>query len=92
MRKGIRWTQRFDNYKRVLAQLQEAERLYRERPLSHIEQQGLIQALMIQARNLTSHAYDQKMAEQVITEIVEKFFPQFMRVESTMSAIESEDA
>jgi len=139
MTKDIRWTQRFDNYKRALAQLQEAVRLYRERQLSLIEQQGLIQIFeythelswktlsdyfayqgipdirgsrdafreairyslledgevwmqMIQARNLTSHAYDQKMAEQVITEIVEKFFPQFLRFDSTMSAIESEDA
>ena len=44
MTKDIRWTQRFDNYKRALAQLQEAVRLYRERQLSLIEQQGLIQA------------------------------------------------
>gem|GEM_PF-4028104 len=28
MTKDIRWTQRFDNYKRALAQLREAVRLY----------------------------------------------------------------
>ena len=44
MNADIRWTQRFKNYKRALAQLKEAVRLFRERPLSLIEQQGLIQA------------------------------------------------
>lgn len=138
MNADIRWTQRFENYKRASAQLKEAVRLFRERPLSRIEQQGLIQAFeythelawktlqdyfayqgntdikgsrdafreglrynlledgeawmeMIQARNLTSHAYDQKMAEQVIKEIVEKYYRQFMLFEDTMSNIESED-
>ena len=139
MKKDIRWKQRFENYQRASGQLKEAVALYRERPLSLIEQQGLIQAFeythelawktlqdyfayqgnpdikgsrdafregirynllgdgevwmeMIQARNLTSHAYDQKMAEQVVKEIVEKYYRQFMLFEDTMNNIESEDA
>lgn len=40
----IRWIQRFDNYKRALAQLRKAAVLAGERKLTELEQQGLIQA------------------------------------------------
>jgi len=136
MHMDIRWKQRFENYKKASAQLNEGVRLYQERPLSFLEQQGLIQAFeythelswktlqdffayqgntdikgsrdafreglrysliedgevwmeMIQARNLTSHAYDQKMAEQVIREIVEKYYRQFLLFQAAMSDVES---
>ncbi|MEX8519477.1 MAG: nucleotidyltransferase substrate binding protein [Leptothrix sp. (in: b-proteobacteria)] len=44
MSDDIRWQQRFDNYVRALAQLQAAVSLSQTRPLSELEQQGLIQA------------------------------------------------
>jgi nucleotidyltransferase substrate binding protein (TIGR01987 family) len=40
----IRWKQRFHNFKKALAQLNEAEALSRQRALSRLENQGLIQA------------------------------------------------
>ena len=40
----IRWQQRFNHYKKALQQLTKAVELSRERPLSELEQQGLIQA------------------------------------------------
>lgn len=40
----IRWQQRFANYQRALQQLADAVALSRERALSRLEQQGLIQA------------------------------------------------
>ena len=40
----IRWKQRLHNYKRALAQFNEAIVLFNERPLSNLEHQGLIQA------------------------------------------------
>lgn len=40
----IRWQQRFQNYKKALAQLQEAVDLHHERALSNIERQGFIKA------------------------------------------------
>ena len=40
----IRWKQRFDNFKKALAQLNEAEELSQRRPLSPLENQGLVQA------------------------------------------------
>jgi nucleotidyltransferase substrate binding protein (TIGR01987 family) len=39
-----RWVQRFDNYKKALAVLEKAVSLAAERPLSEMEQQGLIKA------------------------------------------------
>lgn len=40
----IRWQQRFENFKKALAQLNEAEELSQQRSLSRLENQGLIQA------------------------------------------------
>ncbi|MET4162462.1 nucleotidyltransferase substrate binding protein (TIGR01987 family) [Marinobacterium sp. MBR-111] len=40
----VRWSQRFDHFKKAYAQLQEALSLMQERPLSNIEKQGAIQA------------------------------------------------
>ncbi|MBX3629205.1 MAG: nucleotidyltransferase substrate binding protein [Nitrosomonas sp.] len=40
----IRWRQRFTNYKKALAQLKDAVTLSRQRPLSRLEKQGVIQA------------------------------------------------
>src|SRR6266702_2932210 len=43
MTEDIRWKQRFDNYKRALHQLTLAVQLLEQRPLSDLEQQGIIQ-------------------------------------------------
>lgn len=40
----IRWVQRFHNYQKAFTQLQQAVELSQQRPLSNLEQQGLIQA------------------------------------------------
>jgi nucleotidyltransferase substrate binding protein (TIGR01987 family) len=40
----IRWIQRFENYKRAFARLNEAAGLAKQRGLSDLERQGLIQA------------------------------------------------
>ena len=40
----IRWIQRFDNFKRAFARLAEAAALAKQRKLSELEEQGLIQA------------------------------------------------
>jgi len=42
--KDIRWIQRFHNYRKALGRLSEAIGLSKERRLSDLEQQGLIQA------------------------------------------------
>ena len=40
----VRWQQRFANYKKALAQLADAVELSRQRALSRLEKQGVIQA------------------------------------------------
>ena len=40
----VRWQQRLENYQNALQRLVDAVALQRERPLSELEQQGLIQA------------------------------------------------
>ena len=41
--KDVRWIQRFDNYQRALHALEEAVEISRQRPLTRLEQRGLIQ-------------------------------------------------
>lgn len=41
--KDIRWIQRFENYQAALEALKEAVTISKQRPLSRLEQQGLIQ-------------------------------------------------
>ena len=41
---NIRWIQRYNNYKKALKQLEEAVELTKERKLSNLEKQGLVQA------------------------------------------------
>ena len=43
----IRWQQRFDNFNRALEQLTQAVELSRQRPLSDLEKQGVIQGFEI---------------------------------------------
>jgi len=42
--KEIRWKQRFNHFTKALSQLQDAVELAQKRPLSKLEEQGLIQA------------------------------------------------
>ena len=44
MSQDIRWIQRFSNYQRALQQLSDAVALGKQRPLTALEQQGLIKA------------------------------------------------
>ena len=44
MSQDIRWKQRYGHFNQAFAQLQAAVELSRERPLSNLENQGLIQA------------------------------------------------
>lgn len=127
----IRWQQRYANYKNALAQLGEAVELGRQRPLSRLEKQGVIQAFefthelawnvlkdflqdrgnhdikgskdatraafrveliadgeqwmaMIQSRNLSTHTYDERTAEQLVGAIVENYFPLFLALQAEM--------
>jgi nucleotidyltransferase substrate binding protein (TIGR01987 family) len=128
----IRWQQRFANYKKALVQLKNAVELSKQRPLSLLEKQGVIQAFefthelawnvlkdyledqgnqnikgskdttreafkveliadgeqwmaMIQSRNLSSHTYDEQTAEQLVTAIIQDYFPLFEILQTEMA-------
>lgn len=122
-KEDIRWKQRFDNFIKAYKELEEVERLVKQRPLTKLEKQGLIQCFeynhelawnvlkdyleeqgfiniigsknatreafkqnlindgevwmnMIKDRNLTSHAYDKKLADEIIDKILNQFYPE----------------
>lgn len=61
MKNDIRWIQRFDNFTRVLEQLNSAVDLYKTRTLSELEEQGLIQ----------SFEYNHELAWNVLKDFLE---------------------
>jgi nucleotidyltransferase substrate binding protein (TIGR01987 family) len=132
MEEDIRWIQRFSNYRKALARLSYAVQLSRERDLSDLEQQGLIQAFeftyelawktlkdiiiekndfekspgpnviiplaleeglihgedewdeMMKARVLTTHAYEEEMADAMAALIISKFHGMFIQLETRL--------
>lgn len=134
MTEDLRWKQRFDNYLRAFETLRRAVELSRQRDLSELEQQGLIQGFefthelawnvlkdyleetgisgiigskgatreafknglivdgeswmeMIKSRNLSSHTYNQDTAEEVVTNILVRFYPAFEQMTATFTAL-----
>ncbi len=130
----IRWVQRFSNYTKALVQLQEAVDLSKQRPLSRLEKQGLIQCFeythelawktlkdflessgvsdlfgskdvtrqafklgiisqgetwmhMVQSRNQTSHIYDEKTVEQILSIILDKYMPEFCLLQIALDTL-----
>ena len=124
----IRWKQRFDNFQRALYQLTLAMDLKAQRPLSDLEQQGLIQGFefthelawnvlkdylemegiqglvgsrstvreafkrglvrdgevwmdMIEKRNLSSHTYNQAVANTLVAAIAERYYLAFCELQ-----------
>ena len=134
MNSDIRWIQRLDNYGHALQTLRSAAELAAQRPLSELEQQGLIQGFefthelawnllkdfleaqgiagligsrdairtafknglledgetwmeMIKARNLSSHTYQQDLAQRIATDILTRFYPAFVALELKMRSM-----
>lgn len=134
----IRYIQRFENYKKAFAQLQDAVALSHTRELSLLEKQGLIQAFefthelawkllkdylnyqgnfeirgsrdaireafnvgiiqdgtlwmqTIQARNLTSHTYDEAIAEETYEVIANEYIALFETLLETFENIVKEE-
>ncbi len=130
----IRWVQRLDNFKSALKQLAAGIDLSRQRALSDLEKQGLIQAFefthelawnvikdffadqgntfihgsrdaareafqknlitqgdawmeMIKSRNLTSHTYNKKVADEIVDKIINLYEPAFKEFEIKMDSL-----
>ena len=134
MDQDVRWKQRFNNYANALRSLQQAVELSERRPLSELEQQGLIQGFefthelawnvlkdylsaqgllgligsrdatreafkngliadgetwmaMIRARNLSSHSYNLKLAQEISQDICKRFYPAFILLEQVFATL-----
>ena len=132
--KDIRWKQRLENYKKALLQLRNAVALGQERPLSELEEQGLIQAFefthelawnvmkdylyyqgnssimgsrdatreaflvgliedgeawmeMIKSRNQTSHTYNNEIATEIVSKIMDVYFSLFVAFQNKMERL-----
>jgi len=130
----IRWQQRFKNFQKVLLQLDKAVELSQQRPLTEIEQQGLIKAFefthelawnvmkdyfeyqgdtsimgsrdatrqafqrnliahgegwmeMIKSRNMTSHTYNQDIADDISEKVISEYFRLFQEFNDTLQEL-----
>ena len=131
MKKDIRWVQRFNNFKRSLKQLENAMALMKERELSDLEKQGVIQAFeynyelawnvlkdfyeyqgdqdiqgsrdairtafkrglivngevwmgMIKSRAMTSHTYREDIAKEILQDIVNLYYQEFVSLKERL--------
>jgi len=138
MPEDIRWKQRFDNFGRAFQSLRRAVELARQRELSELEKQGLVQGFefthelawnvlkdyleeqgvtgiigsknavreafrnglvedgeawmaMITSRNLSSHTYNQEVADEIVDNVLTRFYPAFERLARTFAALAEKD-
>jgi hypothetical protein len=99
MTEDIRWKQRFQNYRQALQTLSEAIQLAQQRPLSKLEKQGLIQGFefthelgwnVLKDRNLSSHTYNLELAERMVQDIAQRYYPAFVALAATLDQQASE--
>ena len=134
---NIRWTQRADSFRKAFSRLKEAVELARQRKLSDLEAQGLIQGFvythelawntlkdflqaqdfklygsrdttraafkegiiengeawmeMIHHRNLTTHTYNEDTANEVVTAIINTYFPEFEMLLTKIEQLKQEE-
>lgn len=131
----IRWKQRFVNFTKALGELEEAVELSRERSLSKLEKQGLIQLFgytyelawqvmedfflyqgnpeirgsrdatreafkngliddgeiwmdMIKSRNLTSHTYNEDIANEIADKTSDQYYEAFRSFKAKMNEVD----
>ena len=134
----IRWIQRLNHFNKAFSQLKEGVELAKQRPLSKLEEQGLIQSFeythelawnmlkdflesrgarnlygskdttreafkrglikngeawmdMIKNRNLTSHTYDEAIASQIISAILNAYFAEFEALQIKLDKLKQEE-
>ena len=133
----ILWIQRFTSFSKAFKQLQDAVNLSKDRPLSKLEEQGMIQAFeythelawktmkdfledkgnnalfgskdvtragfklgliengdvwmdMIKSRNQTSHTYNEEVAVEIVNDIINHYFKDFMLLHQKLNLLKEE--
>jgi nucleotidyltransferase substrate binding protein (TIGR01987 family) len=134
----IRWIQRFNHFNKAFSQLKDAVDLSRRRPLSKLEEQGVIQAFeythelawntlkdflesrgaqnlygskdatreafkkgliengetwmdMIRSRNLTTHTYNEYIASQIASTILDAYVAEFEAFKIRLDKLKQEE-
>ena len=134
----IRWVQRFVSFSKAFKQLEDAVILSNDRPLSKLEEQGMIQAFeythelawktmkdflqdkgnnalfgskdvtraafklgliengnvwmdMIKSRNQTSHTYNEEVAVEIVNNIINHYFKNFILLHEKLNLLKQEE-
>lgn len=134
----IRWVQRFVSFSKAFKQLEDAVILSNDRPLSKLEEQGMIQAFeythelawktmkdflqdkgnnalfgskdvtraafklgliengdvwmdMIKSRNQTSHTYNEEVAVEIVNDIINHYFNNFILLHEKLNELKEEE-
>ena len=87
----IRWKQRLANFRKAFGRLDDAVLLSRQRDLSDLERQGLIQdgeawMEMLRSRNQSSHTYNLETAAEITRAIDERYWAAFRLFIDSMDA------
>ena len=137
MKKDIRWHQRLSNFGLALSELTDAISILKQRKLTKLEEQGLIQAFeynyelawnsikdfyeaqgevsiqgsrdairlafkrgliengqlwmgMVESRIMTSHTYNKDVAAAIAGQIVQDFYPEFIKLHKTLTSLKIE--
>ncbi len=138
MNPDIRWIQRFNSFSKALQQMENAVVLSKERPLSKLEEQGMIQDFeythelagktmkdfledkgndslygskdvtraafklgliengdiwmdMIKSRNQTSHTYNEENAVEIVNDITNNYFKNFISLFEKFNQLKDEE-
>ncbi len=136
-KQDIRWIQRFNNFSKAFAQLNKAVELSKQRQLSELEEQGLIQTFeftyelawntlkdyleaqgeteiygsrdafrlafqrgliedgetwmgMVRSRILTSHTYNEEVAQQIAKAISDQYILQFVKLHEKLGSLKGD--
>ena len=87
----IRWKQRLANFRKAFGRLDDAVLLSRQRDLSDLERQGLIQdgevwMEMLRSRNQSSHTYNLETAAEITRAIDARYWAAFRLFLDSMDA------
>ena len=78
----IRWIQRFVSFSKAFKQLEEAVILSKERPLTRLEEQGMIQAF---------EYYNEEIAVEIVKDIINHYFNNFILIYNKLTLLKEEE-
>lgn len=83
----VRWRQRFQSFRKAFSQLSAGARLANERALSELERMA-----MIQARNRSSHTYNESTANEIVAAIRTSFVRELELLQTKLAELEASES